>query len=126
MKEYLVMLDVETPPMDYQQFQRAFGVKPNLFTAKKVRNGILWRAESTIGARVPLVRHIQSMLKAIPMRSSKHPTRLTRQAFFNVGVMYDSYTCTVDLPYKCLDLMSRHGVGIQVSCYPTEFGKKKK
>ena len=114
-----MMLDVETPTMDYQQFQRAFGVKANLFTAKKVRNGILWRAESTIGAKVSLVRHIQSMLKAIPMRSSRNSIRSAR-------LMYDSYTCTVDLPHKCLDLMSQHGVGIQVSCYPTEFGKKRK
>ena len=121
-----MMLDVETPTMDYQQFQRAFGVKANLFTAKKVRNGILWRAESTIGAKVSLVRHIQSMLKAIPMRSSRNSIRSARQPYFNVGVMYDSYTCTVDLPHKCLDLMSQHGVGIQVSCYPTEFGKKRK
>ena len=127
MKEHMVMLDVETLSIDSHQFQKPFGVKGERFKSIKIRKGILWRAESTLAARAPLSKHIQPMLKRIPelMQRVKDGRRLNRQPYFNVGVTYDSSTCTVDLPAACLTLMSQHEVGIRVSCYPTEFKKKR-
>lgn len=127
MKKYMVMLDIETKSADPDRFQEVYGVKANLFKTRKIRRGYLWRSESRLDAKAPLSEHIKSVLKRIPLQQqAKRGQSLRGRPYFNVGLMYDSYTCTVDLPTGCLDLMSQHGVGIQVSCYPTEFKMKRK
>jgi hypothetical protein len=125
MKEFMVSLDVETSPLSARQFTDCFGVKAKHFKMKKTQGKLLWRMKSTLGAKTALKNHIKSIFKKAPLMNSPGPGKRTQYVpFLSVGVMYDSYTCTVDLPPESIKLMNRHGVGIQVCCYPTDFEGK--
>ena len=125
MKEFMVSLDVETPPLSARQFMDCFGVEAKYFKVKKIRGKLLWRTESKLGFKTALKSHIKSIFRKTPLMNSSGPEKRSRYTpFLNVGVMYDSYTCTVDLPAESIKLMTRHGVGIQLCCYPTDFEGK--
>jgi hypothetical protein len=121
----MVSLDVETARKSARQFTDCFGVEAKHFKVKKTQGKLLWRMESTLGAKAALKSHIKSIFKRIPFMNLPGSVKRSRKApFLNVGVMYDSYTCTVDLPTESIKLMTRHGVGIQLCCYPTDFEGK--
>jgi len=125
MQEFMVSLDVETPLLSARQFMDCFGVEAKQSKVKKTQRRLLWRMESKLGARTALKNHIKSIFKKTPLMNSPGPGKRSRYTpFLNVGVMYDSYTCTVDLPSESIKLMTRHGVGIQLCCYPTDFEGK--
>ena len=125
MQEFMVSLDVETPPLSATQFMDCFGVEAKHFKVKKTQGKFLWRMESKLRAKAALKSHIKSIFKRTPLRNLPGPVERPRYApFLNVGVMYDSYTCTVALPSDLIKLMTRHGVGIQLCCYPTDFEGK--
>ena len=125
MKEFMVLLDVETPPLSARQFTDYFGVEAKYFKVKKTQGKLMWRVESTLGAKTALKSHIKSIFKKAPLMNSPGPGKRAQYVpFLNVGVMYDSYTRTVDLPAESIKLMTRHGVGIQLCCYPTNFEGK--
>jgi hypothetical protein len=125
MKEFMVSLDVETARLSARQFTDGFGVEAKHFKVKKTQGKLLWRMESTLGVKAALKSHIKSIFKRTPFMNLPGSVKRSREApFLNVGVMYDSYTCTVDLPAESIKLMTRHGVGIQLCCYPTDFEGK--
>ena len=125
MREFMVSLEVETPPLSVRQFTDCLGVEAKHFKVKKTQGKFLWRMESKLRAKAALKSHIRSIFKMNPLMNLPGSVKRSRYVpFLNVGVMYDSYTCTVDLPAESIKLMTRHGVGIQLCCYPTDFEGK--
>ncbi len=125
MQEFMVSLEVETPPLSATQFTDYFGVEAKHFKVKKIQGKLLWRMESKLGAKAALKSHITSIFKRAPLMNLSGSVKRSRYApFLNVGVMYDSYTCAIDLPADSMKLMTRYGVGIQLCCYPTDFEGK--
>lgn len=125
MKEFIVLLDIETPSMSARQFREKFGVEPDHFRMRKIGKRLLWRTESKLAAKSALKNHIKSVLERSPInvQPTKQRNRCRCKSYFNVGMMVDAYTCMVDLPIESIKLLGRHGVGIAVSCYPTDFGR---
>jgi hypothetical protein len=126
MREYIVLLDIETPPMSAENFSQTFGVPASKFEKKELQKGMLWRAESPLGKRATLLEHIISLFRKYPVRDRNHQKRnkATHKAYLNIGVLYDTYTCTVEVPSQCISVLKQHGVGMQFCCYPTEFTQK--
>jgi hypothetical protein len=125
MQEFMVSLDLETPPLSARQFFDCFGVEAKHFKVKKTHGKLLWRMESKLGAKAALKSHVKSIFKRTLLMNLPGSVKRSRYApLLNVGVMYDSYTCTLDLPAESIKLMIRHGVGIQLCCYPTDFEGK--
>ena len=102
-----------------------FGVEAKHFKVKKTQRNLLWRMESKVGSKAALKSHIKWIFKETPLMNLPRSVKRSRYApFLNVAVMYDSYTCTVDLLAESIKLMNRHGVGIQLCCYPIDFEGK--
>src|SRR5213594_988736 len=128
MREYIVLLDIETPPMSAEKFSQTFGVQASKFEMKELRNGMLWRAESPLGKKATLLEHVISLLRKYPIRDRNHQktNKATHKAYLNVGVLYDTYTCTVEVPFQCINVLKHHGVGMHLCCYPTLFTRRHK
>jgi hypothetical protein len=128
MKEYLVSLDILTPLISPRQFTNRFGVAASLFQTRKLKKDILWSLESHLGGKATLADHVKAIFKKIPvivLEGKRFPT----SAYINVGVLYDTYTCSVGVPADCVSLLEKHGLGMEFSCYPTDFtneGKSEK
>ncbi len=128
----MVLRDVETTPLSapqfsVPQFMDCFAVETKHFKVKKIQGKLLWRwgMESKLRTRAALSHHIKTIFKKTSLTNSSGPRERSRYApLLNVGVMCDSYTCTIDLPAESIGLMTQRGVGIQLCCYPTDFGRK--
>jgi hypothetical protein len=67
MKEFMVSLDVETPPLSARQFMDCFGVEAKHFKVKKTQRNLLWRMESKLSSKAALKSHIKSIFKETPL-----------------------------------------------------------
>jgi hypothetical protein len=121
MKEFIVSLDIVTQKMSAKEFSNTFSVNPSVFIQKEFEDYMLWRAESKLGKSATLEEHISTILELIPMSflPYKNKFQVFKGVYINVGVFYDTITCTVEIPYKCVEMLEKLGVGMQISCYPS-------
>lgn len=122
MKEIMVSLDIVTRKMLPQEFLRWFGIEPSLFEMRELEDRILWRAGANLPETATLIEQVKAIFEKIPTSFLPYQNQASslEMAFINVGVLHDTVTCTVDISYDCIELIKEHGVGIQVSCYPSE------
>jgi hypothetical protein len=75
-----------------------------------------WRESNT------LTEHLNAIFEIVPISFllSQNQVQPFETAYINVGVFYDTVTCTVEIPYACVEMLKEHGVGIQISCYPSK------
>jgi hypothetical protein len=120
MKEYDVSLDVVADSSVASKVAQQLGVKTEFSSWKKSKQGTLWKIESGRPKKQPLNDHIVSILSKIKGRKPCKTEGLVKGIVLNVGVFYDTITCTINFPSKSLTkLISRFpDIIIEVTCYP--------
>lgn len=68
-----------------------------------------------------LIGKIVTVLKKSSLKARVFPR--TWKAYLNVGVMYNTYTCSLRIPARYLEWLTSRGVDLRISCYPTDFKK---
>jgi hypothetical protein len=122
MKEFIVSLDIVTQRMSAQDFTHILGVEDLVFDSREFEGRILWRVESNLEKTTTLLEHVNAIFNRVPISFLRDKKRKLpfESAYINVGVFHDTITCTVEIPYECVEMLKKHGVGIQINNYLSE------
>jgi hypothetical protein len=84
----------------------------------------VWRLDSDAPESAPLEVHCQSLLDKARAAGVLDSLRHLRNAaaHINVAVFFDTAYCSVPIPPACLEAIRDHGLGLEVTCYPSEAG----
>ena len=128
MKEYDVSLVVVADSSVVSNVTQLLGIKTELLSWKKGNQGTLWKIESGCPKKQPLNDHIVSILSKIKGRKPYKTEGPIKGIVLNVGVFYDTVTCTTNFPSKSLNkLISRFpDIIIEVTCYPIRESPRKR
>lgn len=124
MKNFAVLLDLVTEPGAGITF---LGQAASLFTRLPPRKGaseVVWRLESGLADSESLERQVSALQKKVPFHKLADKTDI--RPYLNVGVFYDTLTCSVQLPPNVIRAVNEANITVEVTCYPSAKEKRKK
>jgi hypothetical protein len=123
MKEYDVSLDIlaDESTISRSQLAKLLGVKTQHFNRRKIEQGALWKIGSDCAKNQPLNDQVMSILSKIKGREPIKTSETIKGVTLNIGVFYDTVTCTVNLGGKFLARLVScfPDITIEVTCYPS-------
>jgi hypothetical protein len=123
MKEYDVSLEilVNESIISRSQLAQVLGIESQHFNHKKIEQGALWKIESDCAKHQPLNEQVLSILSKIKSRDPIKTSKTIKGTTLNIGVFYDTVTCTVILGGEYLSRLvsSFPDITIEVTCYPS-------
>ena len=128
MKEYDVSLVVVADSSIASNAPQLLRVNTELLSWKKDKQRTLWKIESGCPKKQPLNEHIVSILSKIKGRKPCKTEEPIKGIVLNIGVFYDTVTCTTSFPSKSLNkIISRFpDIIIEVTCYPIRESLRKR
>ncbi len=125
MKQFIVSLNLVTSnSIKKKQIVNIFERDNYNLTDRELRSGKgrLWRIESTLDDSEPLFNHLDSIVSAISLKELLNCKSFVENIYFDIGVLSDTYTCTVDFPFKAIKCIADFypGIELSVTYYPSE------
>ncbi len=127
MQRYVVLMDIVFDSAGSKtKMAGMLGVKPSCLSIRKVNEGVLCRIESDCGDNRPIIDHVKSILDKFSSKRPVQSNEATKRVSFSIGVMHDTYACSVVIPDQCLKMINDRfsNVDIELACYPTEFSSE--
>lgn len=126
MQKYIVSLDFITPcTVPSCALFDLLGLKRNVLISRKIDNDFLWMLESDIDEELPIINHIENIIKKINNTVLIKSHNFIKQAYVSIGVLYDENPPRVNLNSDWLKIVETKisGIGIQFDFYPTSFSE---
>jgi hypothetical protein len=80
--------------------------------------------ESGLADTDSIERQVAALQNKVPF--DKLADRTDIRPYLNVGVFYDTLTCSVQLPPKVIRALNDAKIAVEVTCYPSAKEKRKK
>lgn len=129
MKEYLVSIDVTSDQMSLQEITELFGIEAGPDSRNKGSADALgrfyaqteWKVNSELPNKALLTEHFAFPARRFDLAELRN-RRLPEgaRAFINIGVLYDSAYCSIEIGSDWLQTFASFGFGLNISCYPCE------
>lgn len=122
MREYIVSIDIITAlTASSYRISQLLGVSKSMLNYKIVNNEIIWKLPSELDNNTELIDHIEHILSFVYFDLNSKVD--FRSIYLNIGVLYDTFTCTVELTSEYLSLIKSKipEIGIEITCYPYIF-----
>src|SRR5438552_295830 len=119
----MVSLDILTKAATHEEFSMCFGIDASKFECKSYNDTLIWRIKSNLPDDVSLMDHLSDIFRVAPIHVKKNSgcAEILQAAYINIGVLYNTVTCSVQVSHECILMLNKHGVGLEIVCYPAEF-----
>ncbi len=120
MHEYMVSLDLITASnVTSVQVATVVGVSEAKLNGRKTRQGMQWSLESGVSERGMLSEHLEALASMLSMSIT---SEIIEKIYLVIGVLYETFTCTVNFPHEPLALIASKcpGLQVEIACYPSE------
>lgn len=120
MKEYLVSLTFVTrPEVEENLLLSLLGLSDVVLTKKNTGN--IWMLESNLDQDHPLEEHVSYLYSLFEYNKIAISNAEIESVHLDIGVMYDTLTCTVCLSGSLIKEMTTlfPNLKIQLTCYPS-------
>jgi hypothetical protein len=99
--------------------------RPSLGPSPEVWGRTVWRLVSKKSRRCSLLNHLRNLEEQFPPKARPNPSDLPPDCDIKVviAVFYDTFTMSLPLSNKELDLIRSFGGSAELVCYPTENGR---
>jgi hypothetical protein len=124
-KRFAVQLDLRTPGKSIPGFMKAYGSVFRRLPRRKGKREVVWRLDSGLNDRTSIEKQVTALQRRFPFHVLAN-TRTEVKSCLGIGVFYDTFTCSVQLPLRVMDLAREAGMHIEVTCYPTQGENAKK
>lgn len=122
MKKYDVTLDVLTRGLSITDFAKLLGVDQSAITCRKKGSDNMCRIVSGCRTQIPLADQVKTLLSKVRCKKPIAVTKNVKKVYLNVGVFYDSVTCSVNVSGDCLNMLIAKfpDASLELSCYPVD------
>ncbi len=124
MKEYMVSLVFIThSSVKEDQMLKIFNSSKIELSCRDVNTDKLWGLKLDMDNKESIIEQIESITSLINTNALANSDKLFKSVYFDIGICYDTFTCTVglknDLLKKIFDILPQ--INIEITCYPTDF-----
>jgi len=122
LKEHLVALNIITNSSISRDALISEFNAPNLMLVhRELEDGLMWIVESQLDVGKPLLDHINYLISVFDHAGQIKATEAVRKIYMNIGVIYDTASCTVALPNEVIQTLLRvfPDLNIEITCYPS-------
>lgn len=90
-------------------------------TNREMDHKMLWRIESPLDEQESILIHIRKIISNMSIAKMKEIEKAILEIYFDIGVMYDTFTCSTLLTSECIDTIHKFNekAGVNITCYPT-------
>ncbi len=123
MKEYIISLNfITSSSVKKKLISDQLNLKDDKIHCQKLENDMLWRIESSLDKESSIIEHIGCIVSMVPSDLSSDFGELIKEMYIDIGVFYDTLTCSVSLSGKCINLINKtfNNIDIEITCYPCE------
>lgn len=122
MKTYKVSFDILASRMTTGvQISEILGINSKELDFKEFEDTTVWKIQSDCEEQKAINEHILSILSKITKRQNSK-NELIKKVVLNIGVFYDTITCSVNIGSEHLNKLSSFfpDFEIEATCYPIE------
>ena len=130
MKQFIVSFEISTTKYSLSDLSSKIGLQyaSGSYDKGKKRYGrtaeqTVWKLFSHHPESASLEDHCQYIFKLLSNIDMSKLQELQEDCglYLNIGVLYDSNTCSVSIANSYIELVNKYGLSIDISCYPTNF-----
>ena len=130
MQKFLVLFDVtvEGGNSTKARIAKLLGIKLSQLSIEfKSPEKAIYRVEADCERSKPIIDHVKSILDKCDPKYIMEPNNAIKSILFDIGVMHDTYSCSIVISNKCLKMIYDMfpDADIRIACYPTQFSTDK-
>ncbi|HUN58944.1 MAG TPA: hypothetical protein VMU41_12585 [Candidatus Binataceae bacterium] len=92
---------------------------------KRIWPQTLWRFDSGARETAPVEEHLARLEFQLPPKELLRVLPPGSKISIDIAVFFDTMTVSTCIPLPGLDVIHRYRAAVEISCYPTDFGRGK-
>lgn len=130
MKQFIVSFEMATTKSSLDELSSKIGMQyaSGSYDKGEKRDGktakqTVWKLFSRLHESAALEEHCQDIFKLLSNINVSKIEELQKDcdSYLNIGVLYDSYTCSIRIPNSILEQVNNYRLSININYYPTNF-----
>ena len=128
MKHFMVSLEISTKDYSLQELTRLLGLDGDdiSYSIGDIRfkgeasEYTVWKLESRIPEKAGIVEHLNDIQSIALEKGVFDPGRIPANcsASLDIGILYDTITCSIEIPPNYWKWMAENNISLEIICYP--------